>query len=153
MKENHDINELDLESPNKNFFTNNFMMDVFMFKIAIISIITTMIILYVLFKHNKLRTLVVSLALQQVKEVSASATKQENKNMCNCTPQFYIILALSITIIGLVIFTICYLCFPKVTLHLNIYGSLLGVVFGPTVVIYMILPLNMCMQMVQNVCI
>ena len=65
-----------------------------------------MTILYVLCKHNKLRTLVASLILQQVKEVSASATKQENNNACNCTPQFYIILALNITIIGLVIFAI-----------------------------------------------
>ena len=48
-----------------------------------------------------------SLALQQVKEVSTSATKQEdNNNICDCTSPFYIILALSITIIGLVIFTI-----------------------------------------------
>ena len=77
-----------------------------MFIIAIILVITTMIILYVLCKHNKLRTLVVSLALQQVKEVSTSATKQDNNNACDCTPQFYIILALSITIIELVIFTI-----------------------------------------------
>ena len=47
------------------------------------------------------------LALQQVKEVSASATKQENNNnMCDCASKFYIILALSITIIGLVIFAI-----------------------------------------------
>ena len=46
-----------------------------------------------------------------------------------------------------------YFWFPKVTLHLNIYGSLPGVVFGPTAVIYMILPLDMCMQMVQNICI
>ena len=64
-------------------------MYIFVFIIAIISVIATMIILYVLCKHNKLRTLVVSLALQQVKEVSASATKQNN-NMCDCTPQFYI---------------------------------------------------------------
>ena len=106
LKERHDINELDLETPNKNFFTNNFIMDIFVFIIAIISVITTMIILYVLCKHNKLRTFVVSLALQQVKEVSAWATKQEDNNMCNCTSQFFIILALSITIVGLVIFTI-----------------------------------------------
>ena len=46
----------------------------------------------------------------------------------------------------------CYLWFPKVTLHLNIYDSLLGVVFGTTVVIYLVLPLNTYMQMVQNVC-
>ena len=106
LKERHDINELDLEIPNKNFFTNTFIMDVYIFIIAIILIITTMIILHVLCKHNQLRTLVVSLALQQVKEVSTSATKQENNNTCDCTPQFYIILALSINIIGIVIFGI-----------------------------------------------
>ena len=48
-----------------------------------------------------------SLALQQVKEVNASATKKENNNnICNCTSQIYVILALSIMIIGLVIFAI-----------------------------------------------
>ena len=41
-----------------------------------------MIILYILCKHNKLRTLVASSALQQVKEVCTSTTKQENNNMC-----------------------------------------------------------------------
>ena len=45
--------------------------------------------------------------LKQVKEVSASATKKEDDNYtCDCTSQFYIILPLSITIIGLVIFII-----------------------------------------------
>ena len=82
-------------------------MDVFVFTIAIISVITTTIIIYVLCKHNQLQTLVASLALQQVREVSASTTKKEDDNyMCNCTAQFYIILALSFTIIGLVIFAI-----------------------------------------------
>ena len=66
-----------------------------------------MIIIYVLCKHNKLRTSVVSLALQQVREVSTSTIKKEDENYtCNCTSQFYIILALSITTIGLVIFMI-----------------------------------------------
>ena len=66
-----------------------------------------MIILYILCKHNKLQTLVVSLVFQQVKEVSTSATKKEDVNYtCNCTSHFHIILALSTTIIGLVIFAI-----------------------------------------------
>ena len=65
-----------------------------------------MIILYLLCKHNKLRTLVASLALQQVKEVGTLAMKQDTNNAWNCTPQFHIILALSISIIGLVLFTI-----------------------------------------------
>ena len=48
-----------------------------------------------------------SLALQQVKEVGASAAKKEDDNYtCDYTSQFYIMLALRITITGLVIFTI-----------------------------------------------
>ena len=77
-----------------------------MFIIAIISVITTMIILYILCKHNKLRTLVGSLALQQAKEISTSTTKQDNDNTCDCTSQFYITLALCFIIIGLVRFAI-----------------------------------------------
>ena len=106
LKERHDIDEIDIELPNKNFFTNNFIVDISVFTIAIILTITTLIILYVLCKHNKLRTLVASLALQGAKEVSASTTKQDTNNACNCTSQFYIILALSISISGLVIFAI-----------------------------------------------
>ena len=100
-----DIDRLELETSYKNFFTNNFVVDIFIFIIAIISVITTTIIIYTLCKHNKLRMLVVSLALQQVKEVKA-VTTTEKDYMCECTSQFYIILALSIAIIGLVIFAI-----------------------------------------------
>ena len=78
----------------------------FIFTVAIILAITTLIILYLLCKHNKLRALVASLALQHIKEVSATVMKQDTNNACDCTSQFYIILALSISIIGLVIFAI-----------------------------------------------
>ena len=67
------------------------------------SAIATLIILYLLCKLYKLRVLVASLALQQVKEVSATAMKQDTNNACDCSPQLYIILALSFSIIGLVI--------------------------------------------------
>ena len=107
LKERYDIDELDLETSYKNFFTNNFIVDLFVFIIAIISVVTTMITIYALCEHNKLRTIVVSLALQQVKEVSTSTTKKEDENYaCDCTSQLHIILALSIAIIGLVIFMI-----------------------------------------------
>ena len=105
MKERYDIDEIELETLYKNFFTNNFMVDIFIFIIAIISVITTIIVIYVLCKHNKLRTLVASLALQQVKEVSVVETKEEEYRH-KFTSQFYIILVLSIAIIGLVIFAI-----------------------------------------------
>ena len=105
MKERHDIDELDLETPYKNFFTSNFIIDIFVFIIAVISVITTLIIINILCKHNNLQTLLASLALQTLREVSASTTKKKDETyMCNCTSQFYIILALSITIIGLVMY-------------------------------------------------
>ena len=105
LKERHDIDELDQEFANKNFFTNNFIIDIFVFMIAIISVITTIIIIYAICKHNKLRALVMSLALQQVKEINAEEIRDRNYKH-ECTSQFYIILALSIVIIGLVICTI-----------------------------------------------
>ena len=67
------------ESPNKNLFTNNLTVDTFVFTTAIISALSTRKILYLLCKHNKLRTLVASLVLQQVKEIGASAMKHDTK--------------------------------------------------------------------------
>ena len=58
----------------------------------------------------KLKTLVSSLALQQMKEVGA-VTKQEGITLvpnieCTCKTQWYIILTLSLSILGLVLFVI-----------------------------------------------
>ena len=64
-----------------------------------------MIIIYTVCKHNKLRTLLASLTLQQVKQVKAEEIRDENYK-CECISQFSILLALSMVIIGLVIFTI-----------------------------------------------
>ena len=51
LKERHDTDVLELETSYKHFFTNNFIVDIFIFVIAIISVITTMIIIYTLCKH------------------------------------------------------------------------------------------------------
>ena len=59
---------MNIESPNKNFFTTNLIVDIFVFATAIILALAIIIILYLLCKHNKLRMLVASLALQQVRE-------------------------------------------------------------------------------------
>ena len=58
LKERHDIDELDIEFVNKNFLNNNFIADTFVFVIAIISVINTIIIIYSLCKHNKLWALI-----------------------------------------------------------------------------------------------
>ena len=105
LKERHDIDDLKTEFVSKNFFTNNFIIDEFVFVIAIILVISTIIIIYAICKHNKLRPLVTSLAFQQAKEVKAEEISEGNHN-CECTAQFYIILALTVIIIGLVVFAI-----------------------------------------------
>ena len=102
----------DLVLPNKNFFFNSYTMDIFLFVTAIISLVVNTIVtyIYILCKHMKLKYLVTSLALQQIKEVSTVA-KQEHVSIaqdikCTCKIQWYTILMLSLSIISLVIFII-----------------------------------------------
>ena len=102
LKERHDIHDLETEFASKNFFPNNFIIDVFVFIIAMILVISTIIIIYTICKHNKLRALVASLAYQQAKEVKAEEFSEGNHN-CECTAKFYIVLALTVIIIGLVV--------------------------------------------------
>ena len=88
----------------KNFF-NSQVIKIFQFIVAIISIIATIVTIYAICKHNTLRALVTSLALQQVKEVKADDVENVNYK-CECTTQFYIILALSVAKIIRIIFAI-----------------------------------------------
>ena len=103
-KERHNIEELEKEFANKNFF-NSKIVKIFKFVVAIISIIATVVTIYAICKHNKLRALVTSLALQHVKEVKAENIENVDNN-CVCTVQLYINLTLSIIMIGLIVFTI-----------------------------------------------
>ena len=104
LKERHNIDELENKFANKNFF-NSQVVKIFKFIVAIILIIATVVTIYAICKHNKLRPLVTSLALQQVKEVKAEGMEDIDCK-CKCIVQFYIILTLSIAMIGLIIFAI-----------------------------------------------
>ena len=66
-------------------------MDVFQFVIAMISLLATTLAIYLLCKHKKLRMLVTSLALQQVREVGPVTIQEEVTTACTCKIQFYII--------------------------------------------------------------
>ena len=67
----------------KNFFSNNYFMDIIMFASSIISLILTTLIIYLLCKHKQIRTLKPSLVLHQIKGVSARSTEtnSECKNL------------------------------------------------------------------------
>ena len=87
---------------NKNFLSDNYVIDVFfLFIAAIISLMATTLTICLLCKHKKLRMLMVSLVLQQVREVGAVTQKEINTE---CKILTYISLAL--TILGLVMVAI-----------------------------------------------
>ena len=58
---------------NKNFFSDNYIMDIFVFISATISSLTTTLTIYLLCKHKKIRMLITSLILHQVQEVSTAS--------------------------------------------------------------------------------
>ena len=62
----------------KNFFSNNYIMDIVLFVTEIISSLVTDLTVYLLCKHKKLRTLLVTLILHQVQEVEAVTQKKIN---------------------------------------------------------------------------
>ena len=47
---------MELEVPNKNFFFNNYILDVFLFVTAEILLLVTTLVMYILCKHKKLKT-------------------------------------------------------------------------------------------------
>ena len=100
LQERHDSMEVKLNT-NKNFFSDNYILDIFMFITAIISLMATTLTAYLLYKHKKLQMLIASLVLHQVKEVGTVMQKEINSE---CKTLTYISLVL--TILGLVMVAI-----------------------------------------------
>ena len=98
LNERHDTAHL---TTNKIFFSNNHIVDVFLFISAIISVLVTTLAIYLLYKHKKLRMLVASLALQQVKQVGA-VTQEEINTEC----KILTCISLALTVFGLVMVAI-----------------------------------------------
>ena len=88
--------DMELQLPSKNFFFNNY-----------ISLLVTTIVINILCKHKKCKTLVASLVLWQIKEVGAVATHESLQYIeCTCTIQWYTILMLCISGLGLILLVI-----------------------------------------------
>ena len=86
----------------KNFFSNNYIMDIFVFAFSIISLISTTLIINLLCKHKQIKTLITRLVLYQIKEVGASST--ESNSECKTLACIGIIL----TILSLINVTFLY---------------------------------------------
>ena len=83
----------------KNFFSDNYIMNIFMFISAIILLLSTTLTIYLMYKHEKSRALIASLILYQVKEVGTAS--QETNSECTTLAYIGIIL----TILSLIIVT------------------------------------------------
>ena len=75
LQERHDSMEL---STNKNFFSVNYIVDLFLLITVIIPLVATTLTVYLLCKHKKLRTLMASLVLHHIKEVGMVTQKEIN---------------------------------------------------------------------------
>ena len=100
MQERHDNKDVK-SNTNKNFISDNYIMDIFLLITAIISLQATTLTVYLLCKQKKLQMLIASLILHQVKEVGAVMQKEINSE---CKSLTCIILIL--TILGLVMVAI-----------------------------------------------
>ena len=78
---------------NRNFFSDNYVIDIFLFIGAIISLLGTTLTIYLLCKCKKFRMLMPRLVLQQVKELGAVTQKEINTE---CKILTYVSLALTI---------------------------------------------------------
>ena len=98
LQERDDNMEL---NTNKNFFSENYIVDIFMFISAIISLLTTILRVYLLCKHKKFQTLIASLVLHKIKEVGIEVIQK--KINCECRSLAYI--GIILTILGFAMVT------------------------------------------------
>ena len=82
LKEIHVSTVESVNNSNKNFFSNNYIVDIFVFTSSIISLISTILVIYLFCKHKHIRTLVASLILHKIKEVEANSSSRESNSEC-----------------------------------------------------------------------
>ena len=100
FKQRHASTVKSLNNSNKNFFSNNYIVDIFMFTSSIISLISTTLIIYLFCKHKNIRTPVAGLILHKIKEVEANPNPEETKSGCgNITYVGIILTVLSMVIV------------------------------------------------------
>ena len=75
--------EVDKPEENSKFksFLNNFIAEVFIFTATLITLIITLIIIYIIYGQSKLKALVTNIAMQRIKAVEATDVSDM---LCTC---------------------------------------------------------------------
>ena len=92
--------ELDKPEGNSKFklFLNSFLADVLISTATLITLIVTLIIIYILYRQSKLKALVTNIAMQRIKAVEVV---DMNDMLCTCNTQWYIMGMLIIITLGM----------------------------------------------------
>ena len=92
--------ELDNPEENSKFrsFLNSFLADIFIFTATLITLIITLVIIYVMYGQSKLKALVTKIAMQRIKTVEAA---DMSDMLCTCKMQWYIMDMLTIITLGM----------------------------------------------------
>ena len=101
LKQRHVSTVESLNNPNKNFFSNNYIVNIFMFTSSIISVISTTLVRYLFCKHKHIRTLVANLVLHKISEVEANSIFEKTNSKGKTLAYIGIIL----TVLSLIIVT------------------------------------------------
>ena len=89
------VKEKSIKEPTFNTFLSSYMVDVILFVTGTLTVILTFIIMYMLCRQSKLKSVVANLALQCVKTVEAAAIKEFN----NCNLELIQLLNVILTIL------------------------------------------------------
>ena len=79
-------------------FLQSFLVDVLVFTVAGVTVIISLIIIYMLCGQSKMKTLVTNLALQHLKSVDAT---DSTVRYCTCEPNWYIVGLLMLMLLGI----------------------------------------------------
>ena len=94
--------EQETENPVENSkfksFLNSFLADLLIFTAGLITLIITLVIIYVMYGQSKLKALVTNIAMQRIKTVEAADV---SNMLCTCKTQWYIMVMLTIITLGM----------------------------------------------------
>ena len=85
------------------FFLNSFLADIIIFVAALLTIIVTLVVIYVVYGQSKLKALVANITVQHIQGTESADPGFQEVN-CTCQTQWYIIGMLLLILLGMVIF-------------------------------------------------
>ena len=107
-KQNFDIQEEHTdEERNKlrtsiSSFHNSFMIDIFLFVAALITVLVTLVAIYVICSHAKLKTLVANIVLQHIRGRETTDQNRFQDVYYTCKIQWYILAMLLLILLGII---------------------------------------------------